>query len=145
MPNPFFAHPILNSGTEPSELPVQAPIKFELVINIKTARLVLSLPAAFPPSRRSIGPAHGIDPSYVCGWNRSRDGHVCTSGECLKHAEPITQWVSQALAASRPSLGCGDDCAYRFLLITGTTAWLLGERPVTASAGPGSAHTSADR
>jgi len=32
-------------GTKPSELPVQAPVKFELVINLKTAKaLVLDVP-----------------------------------------------------------------------------------------------------
>ena len=34
-------------GTKPSELPVQAPVKFELVINMKTAK-VLGL--TIPPS-----------------------------------------------------------------------------------------------
>jgi putative ABC transport system substrate-binding protein len=37
--------PTVSSGEKPSELPVQTPVKFELVINMKTAKaLGLTVP-----------------------------------------------------------------------------------------------------
>ena len=42
-----YADKILK-GEKPSELPVQAPVKFELVVNVKTAKaLGLDLPSSF--------------------------------------------------------------------------------------------------
>jgi putative tryptophan/tyrosine transport system substrate-binding protein len=38
-------------GTRPGELPVQAPSKFELVVNLKAAK---SLAAEFPPTLLAI-------------------------------------------------------------------------------------------
>jgi putative tryptophan/tyrosine transport system substrate-binding protein len=42
----LYADRILK-GSKPSELPVQAPVKFELVVNLKTAK---SLGLDVPPS-----------------------------------------------------------------------------------------------
>jgi putative ABC transport system substrate-binding protein len=38
-------------GEKPSELPVQAPVKFELILNLKTAK---TLSLTFPPSLLTI-------------------------------------------------------------------------------------------
>ena len=67
-------------GAKPSELPVQAPVKFELVINLKTAKaLGLDVPLHAPAARRR---GDRIDDAVCCGAHMSPFGTFRRSPAC---------------------------------------------------------------
>ena len=59
-----YVHKILQ-GTRPADLPIEQPVKFELVVNLKTAKAMgLSIPEIFPAARRRGDRINGRDVAY---------------------------------------------------------------------------------
>jgi putative tryptophan/tyrosine transport system substrate-binding protein len=74
-----YADRVLN-GAKPSELPVQAPVKYELVINLKTAKLL------------------GLDVPFLLAAARRRCDRVAVQSR----AEHLLQRMSPFMARRRP-------------------------------------------